>query len=103
MTDFLAMDGNIAFSLAIYNRFNKIDDNAYSEICGGFIDGVYQWAIHNIDDCIERKNEKFTGWIIRFASGEERKVYVPNWVMNITPKNWKHAKNIFNKYLKQAK
>ena len=99
---FLEMDGSIAFNLAIYNRFNNIGDNVYSEICGGFINGVYQWATHNIDNVIECKNAKYTGWTIHFATGHERKVYIENWVLNIVPKDWKHAKNLFQKYLKEV-
>lgn len=97
---FLEMDGSIAFNLAIYNRFNNIGDGVYSEICGGFIDGVYQWATHNIDIVDECKNQKYTGWKIVFSNGELRKVYIENWVLEIQPKDWKHAKNLFNKYLK---
>lgn len=97
--DFLEMDGSIAFNLAIYNRFNNIGDNVYSEICGGFIDGVYQWSTHNIDIIDECKNSKYTGWTIHFSNGVSRKVYIENWVLNTIPKDWKHAKNLFNKYL----
>jgi hypothetical protein len=97
--EFLEMDGSIAFNLAIYNRFNQIGDSIYSEICGGFIDGVYQWATHNIDIVDECKNSKYTGWTIYFSNGECRKVYIENWVLNVNPKDWKHAKNLFNKYL----
>jgi hypothetical protein len=102
MDFYLAMDGNIGFNLAIYNRFSSIGDSVYSEICGGFIDGVYQWAIHNIDDVMECKNHKYTGWEITFGTSTfftKRRVYIPNWVMNITPKDWKHAKSLFNKFL----
>ena len=103
---YLEMDGSIAFYIAVYNRFSSITDNSYSEICGGFVDGVHQWATHNVYDVIECANQKFTGWTIIFGSGgetKERKIYIPNWVLNIKPKNWKHAKNLFNKYLKEVK
>lgn len=101
MTQFLEMDGALAFNLAIFNRFSSIGDSSYSEICGGFIEGVYQWATHNIDDVVESKNQKYTGWTIHFGH-KVRQVYIPNWVMEIKPKNWKHAKNLFNKYLMQV-
>lgn len=97
--DFLEMDGSIAFNLAIYNRFNQIGDSVYSEICGGFIEGVYQWSTHNIYIIDECKNSKYTGWTIHFSNGASRKVYIENWVLNTIPKDWKHAKNLFNKYL----
>jgi hypothetical protein len=100
MNDYLEMDGNIAFNTAIFNRFSSIGDSCYSEICGGFIEGVYQWATHNIYGHIESANQKYTGWTISFENGAIRRVYIENWVMDIAPKNWKHAKCLFNKYLK---
>ena len=99
MQNYLEQDGNIGFNIAIYSRFSSIGDSAYAEICGGFIDGVYQWADHNINDISEVANSKYTGWIIHFNNGAERKVYIPNWVMDVKPRDWKHAKNLFNKYL----
>ena len=59
MDYFLGLDGHIAFNLAIYNRFSSIGDSCYSEICGGFIEGVYQWATHNILGVMECKNHKY--------------------------------------------
>jgi hypothetical protein len=99
--DYLNMDGGIAFNLAIYNRFSNIGDSVYSEICGGFIDGVYQWADHNIDYVVDSENEKYHGYTIHFTNGTIRRVYIENWVLNIVPKDWKHAKALFNKYLKE--
>jgi hypothetical protein len=63
---------------------------------------VYEWATHNIEDVVESANQKYTGWTIRFENGYEGKVYIENWVLNITPKDWKHAKALFNKYLKKV-
>jgi hypothetical protein len=100
MDDYLEMDSNIAFKLAIFNRFSSIGDSCYSEICGGFTEGVYQWASHNIYGIIESANKKYTGWTISFENGAIRRVYIENWVMDISPKDWKHAKCLFNKYLK---
>lgn len=99
MQEYLDMDGAIAFNLAIYNRFSSIGDNTYAEVCGGFIEGVYQWTTHNIDNVMSCQNDKYHGWTIEFASGQTRRVYVPNWVMASKPNNWKHAKNLFNKNL----
>jgi len=106
MSDFLAMDGNIAFNLAVYNRFSSIEDSCYSEICGGFIEGVYQWADHNICDVTQSENAKYIGYTIAFNDNSGygqvlRRVYIERWVMNIVPKNWKHAKSMFNKFLKE--
>ena len=99
MQDYLEQDGNIGFNIAIYNRFSTIGDSSYAGICGGFIEGVYQWADHNINDISEVANLKYTGWVIRFNSESEGRVYIPNWVMDVKPRDWKHAKNLFNKYL----
>ena len=41
------------------------------------------------------------GYTIFFNDHRERRVYIPQWVMNIEPKSWKHAKNLFNKYLRE--
>lgn len=102
MNDYLEMDGNIGFNLAIFKRFSTIGDSCYSSICGSFIDGVYQWATHNIVAIHECANSKYTGWSILFENDSIGKVYIENWVMDIQPKDWKHAKNMFNKYLKVA-
>lgn len=106
MSDFLEMDGNIAFNLAIYNRFSSIGDSCYAEICGGFTEGVYQWADHNIDNVMPCENDKYIGYTIAFNDSDGyglvyRRVYIERWVMNIMPKDWKHAKSLFNKFLKE--
>ncbi len=98
---YLDMDGGIAFKMAIYNRFSSIGDSCYSEICGGFTEGVYQWSDHNIDNWDECANAKYTGYTINFNGGTRRRVYIENWVLNIQPKDWKHAKSLFNKYLRE--
>jgi hypothetical protein len=99
--DYLDQDGGIAFNLAIYNRFSTIGDSVYSEICGGFIEGVYQWADHNIDYVMDSENHKYYGFTIQFTGGSTKRVYIEKWVLDIEPKNWKHAKSLFNKYLKE--
>lgn len=96
----LFVDGSMAFNIAIYNRFSTLEDRDYTGICGGFIEGVQQWAYHNIDDVVESSNKKYTGWTITFESGKKEQVYIENWVMDIIPNDWKHAKALFNKYLK---
>ena len=98
---YLELDGSIALKIAIYNRFNQIGDSCYAEICGGFIDGVYQWADHNIYDINESYNKKYTGYTITFSNNSTKRVYIENWVLNIEPKDWKHAKSLFDKYLKK--
>jgi hypothetical protein len=99
--EYLDQDGGIAFNLAIYNRFSSIGDSVYADICGGFIEGVYQWADHNIDYVEDSWNEKYYGYTIHFNGGVKRRVYIEQWVLNIQPKNWKHAKSLFSKYLKE--
>lgn len=101
MAAYLEKDGNLGFFLAVYNRFSTIGDSAYLEICGGLIEGVYQWSQHNISSVNDCKNSKYHGWSIHFCSGSIRRVYIPNWVMEIQPKDWKHAKALFNKYLRE--
>lgn len=96
---YLELDGGIAFDVAIYNRFSSIGDSCYADICGGFIEGVYEWASHNIDNVDFVANKKYEGWVITFNSGVVRRVYIPAWVMEIKPTGLKHAKNLFNKYL----
>jgi hypothetical protein len=102
MNCYLDLDGGIAFKLALFKRFSCIEDTCYSEICGNFIEGVHQWADHNIVNVVESTNEKYTGWTISFDSGATRQIYIEKWVMNSQPSDWKHAKNLFNKYLKQV-
>jgi hypothetical protein len=96
---YLQLDGGIAFNVAIYNRFSSIGDSCYADICGGFIEGVYQWATHNIESVDDVANAKYQGWVITFNGGVVRRVYIPIWVMEIKPTDLKHAKNLFNKYL----
>jgi hypothetical protein len=97
--DYLELDGGIILNIAIYNRFGG--NQAYTEICGGFIEGVYQWATHNIDGIDECENSKNYGFTINFEDGRIRRIYIPIWVMNIEPKDFKHAKSLFNKYIKE--
>lgn len=100
MNDYLEMDGGILFNIALFNRFSSIGDSCYAGICGGFIEGVHQWAQHNIYGIDESANQKYTGWTIHFENGSIRRVYIENWVMETSPKDYKHAKNLFKKYLK---
>jgi len=95
----LEQDGSIGFYLAIAKRFGSMEISDYTEICGSYIDGVYQWKDHNINYTMESQNSKYFGWTIHFNDGRVRRVYIPIWVMNCVAKNWTHAKNLFNKYL----
>ena len=99
MEKYLKMDGGIIMNIAIYNQFGGY--NEYAEICGGFIEGVYQWCTHNVVDIDECSNSKYIGYTITFSDGRVRRMYIPIWVMNIQPKNFKHAKSLFNKYIKE--
>jgi len=103
--EYLNQDGQLILNLAAYNHFSNITDSVYSEICGGFIEGVYQWATHNIDSFDQCRNEKFTGWTIQFNNGQERKIYIENRILDFISnkcKGWGHAKNVFNKYVKEV-
>ena len=96
----IEQDGSIIFNIAIFNRFSSIGDGCYSDICGSFIDGVYQWSDHNIDFVDECENEKYVGYTITFNGGGQKRVYIEKWVLAIKPKNFKHARALFNKYLR---
>ena len=102
LKEYLELDGGLILKMAIYNRFSSIGDNCYSEICGGYVMGVYQWADHNLYNIDECSNEKYTGWKLElgYNGDAERKIFIENWVLDIVPKDFKHAKNLFNKYLK---
>ena len=100
MNEYLKQEGSLALNLAFYKKFSNIGDNVYTDICGGFIEGVYQWSTHNIYNVTESNNKKYTGFTLEFSNGYTARCYIENWVMNIKPKNWKHGKNLFNKYLK---
>jgi len=99
--DYLQQDGGIAFNVAIYNRFSSIGEEIYAEICGGFIEGVYQWADHNIDWVMDSENDKYYGYTIHFNNGAIRRVFIEKWVLKIQANGLKHAKALFNKYLKE--
>lgn len=100
LAQYLNVDGGIIFNISLFNRFSNIGDSTYSEICGGFIEGVYQWATHNVFNVDETENQKYIGWTIEFENGSTRRVYIEKWVMNIKPNDFKHARNLFGKYLK---
>lgn len=100
MDDYIQMDSSTILKIALFNRFSSIGDSCYSEICGGFIEGVHQWSQHNISWIHETANQKYTGWTIHFENGATRRVYIENWVMDSNPKDYKHAKNLFKKFLK---
>jgi hypothetical protein len=101
LSDYLEMDGGIAFNSAIYNRFSKLGEEVYAEICGGYIEGVYQWVDHNIDFVVDSENEKYYGYTIHFNCGAVRRVYIEKWVFKLSYNGLKHAKAVFNKYLKE--
>jgi hypothetical protein len=100
MDQYISMDDSTILKIALFNRFSSIGDSCYSEICGGFLEGVHQWSQHNIDWIHETANQKYTGWTIHFENGATRRVYIENWVMDKEPKDYKHAKNLFTKFLK---
>lgn len=100
LNHYLQVDGHIAFYLAIYNRCSDIGDRVYTEICGGFIEGVHQWATHNIEDTIRDEQRGLIIWTIRFTNGSERRFSIPDCMGDYLMNDWKHAKNFINKFLK---
>jgi len=102
MDYYLNQDGGIGFNIAFFNRFASIGDSCYTDICGSFIEGVYVWADHNIESVDESHNAKYIGYTLRANDGTERRCYIERRIMEIMPTDWKHAKNLFNKFLKIA-
>lgn len=101
--EFLDADGGIALKLAIHKLFSDLGDDMYTEVCGGFIEGVYQWSEHNIYDIVESENVRFLGWTICFSDGKLRRMYIEKSTIDFIEKkatDWKHAKNIFCKNVK---
>ena len=104
---YIKEDNDFLISLAVYNTYSLPCAKAYNYICGGFIEGVHEWASDNIDFIQISTNKKYTGYTIYMfdsygASTIEKRLYIENKILNIKPQNWQHAKNVFNKYLKQA-
>jgi hypothetical protein len=102
---YIKQDGGLILNLAIHRHCSDIGDGVYSEICGGFIEGVYQWATHNIVDIIETSNEKYTGWTVHFTNGNTRQFYMKNGVLDYIAdkcKGWRHAKNTFNNHFTRS-
>lgn len=104
LQDYLNEEGgaNYLFNCAMYNLFSAYSDREYASICGSFYDGVVTWANHNIDDVEEVCNTKYKGWVLHLSEGYVRKAYIPNWVLNLNVSNYKHAKCLFNKYIRKV-
>lgn len=96
-------NGNLILNCAISNKWAD-NISVYSEICGGYYEGVLQWATHNIYNIDTFENEKYIGYIIHDNNGNQHKFVVPKWVINKdVGNNWRFAKNLFNKFLKKVK
>jgi len=101
MKDFLAEDGGMAMNIAFFNRFRGEDSDFYFEAAAGdWYAGVLEWSLHTISDVEECSNHKYHGYTIHWESGNKTRLVIPNWVMDIQPNGWNHAKNLFNKYLR---
>ena len=100
---YLDLDGEIIFKIGVSRFAQQVGmGDTYSDICGSWIEGVYQWATHYLENVDEVSNDKYTGWICTIGDYEEQhevKLYIPNWVLDTEVKDFKHAKNLFNKYL----
>lgn len=94
-------NGSLIFGLAISSKLsNKVGElSCYAGICGSYYDGIHQWMTHNIDGVDEVSNKKYTGYVI-YTSEKEYKLVIENRIMEIEVADWKHAKNLFNKFLK---
>jgi hypothetical protein len=105
LKNYLENDDSLILKIGIATySFGIGEAHAYAEICGSFIEGVHQWATHSIIDINEVENQKYTGWVCRIDFGgyeKDVKIYVPNWVLEAEVKDFKHAKNLFLKYLKR--
>ena len=100
---YLDLDGGIIFKIGASRYAQQLGmGDTYSDICGSWIEGVYQWADHYLGDIEEVSNHKYTGWkctIGDYVDSYEVKLYIPNWVLDTEVKDFKHTKNLFNKYL----
>ena len=101
---FLEMDGQGLLKLAFFNVLGSYE---YVEICGSRLDASHQWCDHNVIDIEEKSNSKYVGWVVHrydecgIGCGEvNHKFYVPSWLLEVKVKDWKHAKNLFNKYIR---
>ena len=101
---YLDLDGQGLLKLAFFNVLGSYE---YVEICGNRIDASHQWCDHNVYDIEEKSNSKYVGWIVHryneygSSCGEvNHKFYIPSWVLEAKVKDWRHAKNLFSKYLK---
>lgn len=84
--------------------------NTYISICGLHM-AVFEYWEHNIDDLDICENDKWYGfqvflpvekteWLIKNYKKETIKFVVPQWIMNAKVKDYRHAQNLFRKYLK---
>ena len=103
LKDYLETDDSLILKIGIATHCYGIGEaQEYAEICGSFIEGIYQWCSHSLLDVTEVSNKKYTGWVCRVDFGsyeKDVKIYIPNWVMEASVKDFKHAKNLFLKYL----
>jgi hypothetical protein len=95
-------DMQLALNIALFNRLRGETDTSYFEICGGFIEGVQQWAQHNIASTYSCQNHKYFGWTIELENGTIKRAICPINIMKTSPNNWDHAKNLLNKYMKMV-
>jgi hypothetical protein len=102
---YLDADGQGLLKLGIFNFLGCRD---YVEICGSRIDASHQWFDHNVYDIDEVSNDKYVGWVVHcydecgmVCSGHDYKFYMPLRMLDYKVKSFRHAKNLFNKYLKR--
>ena len=97
-------NGSIIFNYGIMHNLSHTKEiSAYAGISGGGYEASHDWAMHNIDDIRVVENKKYKGWIITDLMGIKTKVYIKKAILNIEATDWKHAFNLFKKYLMVAK
>ena len=96
-----------ALKSALYNRLG--DSSLLSSgIYFSTAEAMGEWENDCLGSFNEVSNAKYTGWEVRVSGNYDSyvrvvKPYIPNWVLKVEVKDYRHAKNLFNKYLKYAK
>ena len=96
----------IELKTALYNRLGDsslLTDGIYYSLA----EAMGEWERDCLNDFKEVSNEKYIGWEVNVSGNYDStervvKPYLPIWIMGAKVKNYKHAKNLFNKYLRFA-
>jgi len=85
----------------------------YNDIEGSYM-AVFSYWDHNVESFDEVENAKWVGyelhvdvsredWLMANTGKPTIQLIVPTWVMDLKVNDWRHATNIFKKYLKCVK